>query len=449
MRIRRILDRMSPAQIIVGYYFMAVVISTILFSLPIALQDGVHLSFIDALFLAVSAVSVTGLSVVDITETFSTTGYFIMLFVMQFGGIGVMTLGTFVWLVFRKKIGFKERKLIMADQNQLFFSGLVKMIREILILFLIVEAIGTLILTVYLFHYYPSVSEAFMQAIYMVVSATTNAGFDIVGNSLIPFADDYFIQFMNILLIIFGSIGYAVLLEVKTFLTRKPTDPVYHFSLYTKLTTVTFFGLIVIGTIMIILLEFNHFFAGKSWTDSFFYALFQSVTTRNAGLSTMDVSQLTNPTLFLMCLLMFIGASPSSVGGGIRTTTFAVNMLFLYNYARGRQSIKVFNREIHDDDVKKSVVVTMIAMIVCGLGIFSLSITEPFSIMEIIFEVCSAFGTTGLSLGITASLSVLGKITVIILMFIGRVGILSFIFMLGEEKEKERYHYPKERVIIG
>ncbi len=449
MGIRSIFNKMSPSQIIVSYYFFAATISTILFSLPIALQDGVHLPLIDALFLAVSAISVTGLSVVDITETFSTTGYFIMMFVLQFGGIGVMTLSTFVWLVFRKRIGFKKRILIMTDQNQVTFSGLVMMLKQVLILFLIVEAIGALVLWIYLIQYFPTVSEAFVQAVFMSVSATTNAGFDIVGNSLIPFADDYFIQFVNIILIVFGSIGYAVLIEVKAFLTRKPTQSAYQFSLYTKLTTFTFFALIVVGTVLILVLEYNHFFVGKSWDNSFFYALFQSVTTRNAGLATMDVSQFTNPTLFVMCILMFIGASPSSVGGGIRTTTFAINILFLYHYARGSESIKIFNREIHEDDVKKSIVVTAIAIIVCGLGIFSLSITEPFSTMEIIFEVCSAFGTTGLSLGITASLTLLGKITVIILMFIGRVGILSFIFMLGGEKERERYHYPKERVIIG
>ena len=449
MGIRRIFKKMSPSQIIVTYYFLAATISTILFSLPIALQEGVHLSLIDALFLAVSAISVTGLSVVDITETFSTTGYFIMMFVLQFGGIGVMTLSTFVWLVFRKKIGFKKRILIMTDQNQVAFSGLVMMLKHVLIMFLIVEAIGAFVLWIYLIQYFPTVSEAFLQAVFMSVSATTNAGFDIVGNSLIPFADDYFIQFVNILLIIFGSIGYAVLIEVKTFLTRKSTQSAYQFSLYTKLTTFTFFALIVVGTVLILVLESNHFLVGKSWSDSFFYALFQSVTTRNAGLATMDVSQFTNPTLLVMCILMFVGASPSSVGGGIRTTTFAINILFLFHYARGSESIKIFKREIHEDDVKKSIVVTAIAIIVCGLGIFSLSITEPFSMMEIIFEVCSAFGTTGLSLGITASLTLLGKITVIILMFIGRVGILSFIFMLGGDKERERYHYPKERVIIG
>ena len=449
MSIRRIFNKMSPAQIIVTYYFFAATISTILFSLPIALQDGVHLPLIDALFLAVSAISVTGLSVVDITETFSTTGYFFMMFVLQFGGIGVMTLSTFVWLVFRKKIGFKKRILIMTDQNQVAFSGLVMMLKQVLIMFLIVESIGALVLWIYLIQYFPTVSEAFLQAVFMSVSATTNAGFDIVGNSLIPFADDYFIQLVNILLIVFGSIGYAVLIEVKAFLTRKPTQSAYRFSLYTKLTTFTFFSLIVIGTVLILVLEYNHFFIGKSWDNSFFYALFQSVTTRNAGLATMDVSQFTNPTLFVMCILMFVGASPSSVGGGIRTTTFAICILFLFHYARGSENIKVFKREIHDDDVKKSIVVTAIAIIVCGLGIFALSITEPFSTMEIIFEVCSAFGTTGLSLGITASLTLLGKITVIILMFIGRVGILSFIFMLGGEKERERYRYPKERVIIG
>ena len=204
---RSIFNKMSPSQIIVTYYFFAATISTILFSLPIALQDGVHLPLIDALFLAVSAISVTGLSVVDITETFSTTGYFIMMFVLQFGGIGVMTLSTFVWLVFRKKIGFKKRILIMTDQNQVAFSGLVMMLKQVLIMFLIVESIGALVLWIYLIQYFPTVSEAFVQAVFMSVSATTNAGFDIVGNSLIPFADDYFIQFVNIILIVFGSIG--------------------------------------------------------------------------------------------------------------------------------------------------------------------------------------------------------------------------------------------------
>ncbi|WP_042349506.1 TrkH family potassium uptake protein [Bacillus massiliigorillae] len=449
MKTRQILNKLSPARIIVLYYFLAVTISTILFRLPIALQDGVELSLIDAIFLAVSAVSVTGLSVVNITETFSVPGYFILMFVLQFGGIGIMTLGTFLWLIFRKKIGFKERQLIMTDQNQVSFSGLVYLLKQVLILFITVEAIGSIILGFYLMRNYHTISEALLQGLFMSISATTNAGFDIVGSSLVPYAHDYFIQLVNITLIIFGSIGYPVLIELKHFLMQRSKNQVFHFSLYTKLTTVTFFLLIILGTIAILALEYYHFLAGKSWHESFFYALFQSVTTRNAGLATMDVSEFTNATLFILCALMFIGASPSSVGGGIRTTTFAIAILFLFHYARGNQNIKVFKREIHEDDIKKSLVVMMIALIVCATGIFLLSISEPFSIMEIVFEVCSAFGTTGLSLGITADLSMFGKIVIIVLMFIGRVGILSFIFMLGGTKEPDHYRYPKEKVIIG
>lgn len=449
MTLSKLFKNLSPARMIVLYYFLAVTVATILFQLPIALKEGVEISFLDAVFLAVSAVSVTGLSTVDITATFSTSGYFILMFVLQFGGIGVMTLGTFVWLLFKKKIGFKERILIMTDQNQVTVSGVVYLLKQVLVLFLVVELIAALILGLYLTKYYPTISEAFLQGLFMSISATTNAGFDIIGSSLIPFAHDYFIQFINMILIIFGSIGYPVLIEIKQFLTKKKNNLPFQFSLFTKITTVTFFYLIVIGAVAILALEYHYYFEGQSWHERLFYALFQSVTTRNAGLATMDVSEFTNPTLFIMCLLMFIGASPSSVGGGIRTTTFAIAMLFLFYYARGKISIKVFKREIHDDDIKKSLVVIMIAFIVCGAGIFALSITESFPLMEIIFEVCSAFGTTGLSMGITADMSSMGKVVIIVLMFIGRVGILSFIFMLGGSSEPEHYRYPKERIIIG
>ena len=449
MKISRKRFKISPVQIIVLYYFLAVTIATVLFMLPIALQEGVELSFLDAAFLAASAVSVTGLSVVDITETFSVTGYFILMFVLQFGGIGVMTLGTFIWLVFRKKIGFRERILIMTDQNQVSFSGLVFLLKQVLILFITIEAIGAIILGIYLMKDFPSVPEAFLQGLFMSISAATNAGFDIVGASLLPYAHDYYVQSVNIFLMIFGSIGFPVLIELKRFLSRRKDNDTFRFSLYTKLTTITFFGLIIVGTIGILALEQRHFLAGMNWHESFFYALFQSVTTRNAGLATMDVSQLTDATLLLMCVLMFIGASPSSVGGGIRTTTFAIMFLFMLQYARGNKRVKVFNREIHDDDIKKSLVVTLIALMVCGTGVFLLCISEPFSITAIVFEVCSAFGTTGLSLGITADLTAFGKIVIITLMFIGRIGILSFIFMLGGNKEPDHYRYPTERVIIG
>jgi len=442
-------QKLTPAQIIVFYYLLAVSVSTFLLSLPIALKPGVELSLIDAFFTAASAVSVTGLTVINISETFSTTGNFILMFVLQFGGVGIMTLGTFMWLLFKKKIGFKERRLIMIDQNQISLSGIVALLKQVLILIVLIELFGALILGIYLLNYFPSVSEAFLHGLFMSVSATTNGGFDITGRSLQPYSHDYFIQFINIILIILGAIGFPVLIEVKNFLFRKNTEMHFRFSLFTKLTTVTFAILVVFGTVMILVLEFNNYFAQKSWHETLFYALFQSVSTRSGGLSTMDVSQFSEPTLLLMSGLMFIGASPSSVGGGIRTTTFAINILFIIQFARGHRTIKMFGREVHDEDITKANVVTLIAFILTSVSIFLLTITESFSLTEIMFEVCSAFGTTGLSIGITPEFSSFGKILLIVLMFIGRVGVISFLLMIGRKGKKENFHYPKERVIIG
>lgn len=444
-----ILNKLTPAQIIVIYYLIAVTVSTFLIKLPIALKPGVDLSFIDALFVAASAVSVTGLTTVDISQTFSIPGMFILMFVLQFGGIGIMTLGTFMWLIFGKKIGFKERRLIMTDQNQYNLSGLVDLLRQVLIIILLIEAVGAVILGIYLLQYYSAPGEAFLQGLFMSVSATTNGGFDITGSSLIPYANDYFIQFINIILIILGAIGFPVLIEVKNFLFTKPNERKFRFSLFSKITSVTFFGLIVFGTLIILVLEFNTFMQGKSWHEGFFYAFFQSVSTRSGGLATMDVSQFSEPTLLILSGLMFIGASPSSVGGGIRTTTFALNILFLYHFAKGNKTIKIFKRELSEVDIRKSVVVTLMAFFICSTAVIVLTVSEPFSLTEILFEVCSAFGTTGLSMGITPEMSSFGKMVLILLMFIGRVGIITFIFIIGGKENKVKYKYPEERVIIG
>ncbi|WLR43110.1 TrkH family potassium uptake protein [Bacillus carboniphilus] len=446
-KIRRKLYRLSPFQLIVSYYLIAIVVSVSLLSLPISLQEEAEWTFIDALFTSVSAVSVTGLTTVPTAETFSVPGVFILAFVLQFGGIGVMTLGTFIWMIMGKKIGLKERNLIKTDHNQSNLSGLVNLIKQVLQLIIAIEIIGTIILGTYYLNYYPW-QEAYLQGFFGAVSATTNAGFDITGESLKPFANDYFVQFVTIVLLILGSIGFPVLIEIKDFMLSK-NPQTYRFSLFTKLTTITFFGLLIYGTVMILLLEMNHFFADKSWHEAFFYALFQSATTKSAGLSTLDMKQLSYPTLFVICGLMFIGASPSSVGGGIRTTTFALNVLFIYSFARGYRSVKIFRREIHELDILKSLVVTIVAIFICFASTVILLVTESFTIMEIIFEVCSAFGTNGLSMGITPYLSNAGKIVIMFLMFVGRVGLLTFLYLIGSNQVEARYHYPKERVIIG
>lgn len=441
------IQSLTPVQLIVSYYFLAVTVSVFLLSMPIAHKPGVEFAFIDRLFTAVSAVSVTGLTVVSTADTFSVPGIFILAFVLQFGGIGIMTLGTFVWLIMGKKIGLKERQLIMADQNQVNLSGIVNLIRQIIVLILLIEFLGGLILGTYFLKYYPTWQEAYLQGFFTSISATTNGGFDITGQSMIPFAHDYFIQFIVMILIVLGAIGFPVLIEVKDFLFNK--NKRHRFTLFTKLTSITFFALILFGTIAIAILEYSNFFKDKEWHETFFYSLFQSTATRSGGLATMDVSLFTETTILILSALMFIGASPSSVGGGIRTTTFALNLLFLFHFARGHKSIKIFKRELHQEDLNKSVVVTMMAFLICFTSVVILSISEPFPFVSILFEVCSAFGTTGLSLGITPELSTLGKIIIMILMFIGRIGILTFLYLLGTKEKKDNFHYPKERVIIG
>ncbi len=448
-KMKRNFEHLSPAQIIVTFYLIAAFIAVALFSLPFATKPGVELAFLDVLFTAVSAISVTGLAVVSTPDTFSTAGIFILMFVLQFGGIGIMTLGTFFWLILGRKIGLKERRLIMTDQNQSTLAGLVRLMKNILFIILAIELVGAAILGTYFLAYFPTWQEAYLQGLFASVSATTNAGFDITGESLVPFASDYFVQIINILLLTLGAIGFPVLIEIKDYVKNRKLNRSNHFSLYTKLTTTTFFTLMFVGTAAILLLESGRFFGDKSWHESFFYAFFQSATTRNGGLATMDVSQFSEPTLLVICLLMFVGASPSSVGGGVRTTTFAITILYIYNFSRGRKSLKIFRRELLQEDIQKSMAIMHTALAICFLSVIALRFTEPFSLMEILFEVCSAFGTTGLSMGITSELSSVGKTIIIMLMFIGRIGILSFIFIFTKKQTEEHFHYPKERVIIG
>ncbi|CDQ20287.1 potassium uptake protein, TrkH family [Halobacillus karajensis] len=442
-------DRLTPFQIIVLFYASAVIISTVLVSLPFLHKEGVQLSFIDALFTAVSAVSVTGLTVVSTADTFNTPGYFVLMFVLQFGGIGVMTLGTFIWLMLGKKIGLKRRELIKTDQNRSTFAGMVKLIKQILLIIILIECIGAIILSIYFTQYFPTVGEAIVQGMFASVSATTNAGFDITGVSLVMFENDYFVQFINILLLTLGAIGFPVLIEIKDYLTHKQTS-FHNFSLFAKLTSITFGALVVVGTVLIYILDRNHFFADKSWHEAFFFALFQSVTTRNGGLATMDVAEFSAPTLLVICVLMFIGASPSSVGGGIRTTTFAITLLSVIAYARGKSNVRIFRREIDPDDIFRSFIVINTAITITATAVILLNYFEPqFSFMEILFEACSAFGTTGLSMGITPELHLSGKLIIITLMFIGRIGIFSFLFIIRGKVIKDKYHYPKEPMIIG
>ncbi|MGE7664186.1 TrkH family potassium uptake protein [Ureibacillus composti] len=438
----------TPFQLLVSFYFIAILLSFLLLRIPAVYEEGVEISVIDSLFTAVSAISVTGLTVFDVSKSLTDFGVIVLLFIMQLGAIGVMSLGTLFWLFIGKRIGMRERQLIMIDYNQYNLSGVVNLLIGIVKILFAIEAFGSLVLSVHFYKYYENWVDAIKHGVFTAVSATTNGGFDLTGMSLIPYHSDYFIQFITMILIVLGAIGFPVLIEVKKFLKRE--DPSFRFSLFTKITTTTYGFLFIVGTVVIYLIESFQSFKGMQWHEKLFAAMFHSVSARSAGLTTLDISTFNEATNIFVSGLMFIGSSPSSVGGGIRTTTFAIVILFLINFANGRNEIQIFNREIHPVDIYKSFAVIVLAFFMVLIATMILLITEPqATLTQILFEITSAFGTCGMSLGITSDLSTAGKIVIMILMFIGRVGLISFLYTLGGKANKAIYRYPQERIIIG
>lgn len=449
----RFSNRFSTIQLIVWYYFIVVVAATILLALPVFRDPDVHISFIDLIFTAVSTVSVTGLTTINLGETFNFAGIILLQVLFMLGSLGVMMISTSFMLIRRKKVSLKQRQLIMTDMNQPKLSGTVRLIRTTILIILGFEFIGGVILSTYFFlsSDWP-LNEVLFQGFFTSFSAVANVGVDLTGEILIPFHDDYFVQFIIMLLIVVGGIGFPVLLEIKDFLQYHKTKKVlpFRFSLFTKITVSSFLILLFGGALCIWLLEYNQFFKGMPFTESAFYSFFYSVTTRNAGLMTTSLGNFSEGTLLLFSILMFIGASPSSVGGGIRTTTLAIVVVYLISFIRGHDQVALFKRRIGRDDVQKSIAVFILSMVLCMFSIMILSVSESHDIITLIVEVTSAFGTTGLSLGITPTLTVVGKLIIIVLMFIGRIGMLYMVMLLvPKHKEDKNYHYPTEKIIIG
>ncbi|WP_145395357.1 TrkH family potassium uptake protein [Staphylococcus cohnii] len=447
----QLLKKSSPQQGIVMYYIAAIIVAFLMLNLPFVHKSNVSVDPIDSLFVAVSGVSVTGLTPVNIIDTYTTFGQVVIMLILNLGGIGVMAIGTMLWVVLGKHIGMRERQLIMLDNNKHTMSGTVKLILDIVRTIIIIELVGASLLAFYFYRDNPDIQYAILQGLFVSVSATTNGGLDITGQSLIPYANDYFVQTIVMFLIMLGSIGFPVLIEVKAYIKNR--IPNFRFSLFAKITTVTYFGLFIFGVLIILLFEHNQAFQNMSWHKSLFYALFQSATTRSAGLQTIDVSGFGEGTNIVMGILMFIGSSPSSVGGGIRTTTFAILILFLLNFSNQpeKTSIKAFNREIHITDVQRSFAVFIMASILTFTSMIFILVVEngKVSFLQAFFEVMSAFGTCGLSLGITGDVNDMSKGVLMVLMLIGRVGLISFIIMIGGRREPDKFHYPKERVQIG
>lgn len=447
-------NHFSSIQIIVFYYILMTVLSLVLFYMPIFREPDSHVSFVDMLFMAISTVSVTGLSTFDINSVFNDNGIILLEILFQVGGLGIMMISTAFVIFSKRRITLKQRQLIMTDMNQPRLSGIVRLIRITFAILIWFQLLFGTFFSIYFYYrgYFDRWRDAVFYGFYQAISAVTNSGFDVTGDSIKPFAHDYFFLILIMFLIFVGGIGFPVLMECREWLLYKRSNAKlpFRFSLFTKLAVLAFVILFVSGTVLIYLLEKDHLFQDSNMSVKWINSMFYSITTRNAGLQIHDLGDFQITTLIIFSLLMFIGCSPSSVGGGIRTTTVAIIGLYLYSFLKSEDNINIFGRRIDQDDVRKSVVVFMLSLGMCFFCIVFLSATEEQTLISVIIEVTSAFGTTGLSLGITGDLSVVGKITIATLMFIGRIGMLyTLMLFVPKETRDLGYEYPSEKIIIG
>jgi Trk-type K+ transport system membrane component len=438
----------------VSSYLLFLIFGATLLKMPFSIQSGETLSWIDAIFVSVSGMSTTGLSTITVSETLTVTGQFILLFIIQFGGIGLIMLVASYWLITGKRIGFRERNMIMTDQNQSGRQGIVVFIRRVLLMIGIIELSGILIMFFYL--YFTGrfgFTDSLIQSIFLTISMFTNAGFDISPDmpSLFAYSNDYFFQTLAMTLMIAGAIGFWPLSEMFAYLKAKRKKETYKFSLFTKMLVSLHLGIWIVSAVIFYILEAqSDFMITAGFFEKIYYALFMSLTTRNAGFATMNMTNTTDATQIFFGILMFIGSSPNSAGGGIRTTTLLMVVLGFMRFAKDNDQALISKKAIKDDTILRSMIVFIGALILVVFNFMLLSISQDATSNELLFEVASAFGTTGLSLGITSSLTTFGKIILIITMFIGRIGILALLmFVRPQTKRKTIVNYPEIDIIIG
>ncbi|MFW6389525.1 MAG: TrkH family potassium uptake protein [Halanaerobiales bacterium] len=434
----------TPAQILALGYLAIILIGTILLMLPVATTNAHGLDFISALFTSTSATCVTGLIVVNTSTAFTIFGQTVIMILIQIGGLGIMTMSTMIAFVIGKKITLKERMVIQEDLNQFKISGVVRLVRYVLAVTFIIEGTGAFILFLRLIKDYNFLRALYL-SIFHAVSAFNNAGFDLFGNSLEGFTGDITINFVVMILIILGGIGFAVIIELYNNKGLNKT------SLQTKIVLTITIILIVVGFISILGLEFTNeaTIGNLPFSEKMLSSLFLSVTPRTAGFNTIPTGSLRSSTLFLVIVLMFIGASPGSTGGGIKTTTFGVLLITVWSLITGKRDIEIFKRQLVKDIVYKSISIAILSLILVVSVTMVLTITESMDFLPVFFETVSAFGTVGLSTGITPDLSSFGRILITLTMFAGRVGPLTLALAFAERQRNGVYHYPKEKIMVG
>lgn len=437
-----------PAYIAIGF-FILIFTGALLLTLPISSKNGEFTNFLDAFFTATSASCVTGLIIADTYVKWTVFGQLVILSMIQIGGLGFMTVITMFSLFFKRKIGLKERGLLQESISTMYIGGIVRLMKRILLGTLIFEEAGAIILAL---RFIPrmGLKSGIYCGIFHSVSAFCNAGFDLLGrygecSSLTTFQSDPVVCITIGCLIVIGGIGFLVWDDI--------AKEKYHFKnyqLHTKL-ALTVTGILILGgTIVLFFFERNNTIAGMSLTDGVVNSFFGAVTPRTAGFNSVDTASLTDASKFFTIILMFIGGSPGSTAGGIKTTTLAVLFVTLRATLRGSDNNNVFGRRLQDNVLKRASAVICINTLLSFAAVLIISSTNAgIGLVDIIFEVFSAMGTVGMSTGITRSIDSIAKAVLIFLMYCGRVGSLSFAILFIEKKSSSAIQKPTEKIIIG
>lgn len=448
MKINRIERHMSHAQIMALGFFLVIVIGTAILMLPISSKNGVWTDPFTALFTAASATCVTGLVVVDTYQYWSVFGQVIILGMIQIGGLGFITLGVLFSMFLKKRIGLDRRNLIQESVSSMHLSGVVKLVRKIVKGTFILEAAGAVLLSL---RFIPDmgVVEGIYNGIFHSISAFCNAGFDLMGKyeaytSLTVYYNDLVVNVTVMVLIIMGGLGFVVWEELK--------ENKFHFrkySLHAKIVLVTTSVLIAGGAILYWLFERNHLMQGMQPYEKVITSLFASVTARTAGYNTIDLGAMAQASKLLTVILMFIGGSPGSTAGGIKTTTLVVIIVYIWSNIRNASGCNIFGRRIGDEDIKKASMVIGLNLVLAVTAMMLISAVQVFEVEDLMLEVFSAIGTVGLSTGITRQLNLFSKLVIILLMYCGRIGSMTFALSFAYKKESAPVLYPEERINVG
>lgn len=466
------LKRLAPEKILTLSFAGYIIVQTFILMLPQSATGGA-IGFIDALFTATSATCVTGLTVVDTGTFFSGFGQMMILLSIQLGGIGIMTFSTFLLYVFGRRLTNRDNALLSTALGSSSGPSARGLLWTVIIISVIVESIGALLLFSR-FEQDMSTNEAIWSSVFHSISAFCNAGFSLFPDNLLGYTGNATINLTIMLLIILGGIGFIAFLELEQFFKSRARlflekigilkgasywrEAPYRFSIHSKIVITTSLALIFAGAVIVGFLEFNNVQKDMTWVARIYSSVFQSVTPRTAGFNTLDISGMSGATLFVIMILMFIGASPGSCGGGIKTSTFAVLMGIVRTRLKREVHLVYFDRRINPFVQSEAVTFTIIATLVVICGALMLQIfetggqahtTSGGKFVELLFEAVSAFGTVGLSTGITPKLAPLSKIVLIILMFVGRVGPLTLALAISRSQQRKKLVYPEGRVIIG